>query len=171
MAALANGYSNGIHGHANGSRVVGTPRFSNIPQVVDISVGEGTQDEAVEVDLVDLLDDPTELCSLLENEGVQKSMWLTIALAYAKQKKVDHAIEIVQKAMVVLQRVKPDEKLSLLCCLCWLYLWKCREAPRVRPGMMSRGVGLDLVTDGTQRVSLHLKQRRKTSSSIPPPAH
>lgn len=136
MASLANGLTNGMNGHssANGTHVVGAPRFSDIPEAIDITVSEGATEEAVEVDLVELLDDPTELCTLLENENVQKTYWMTIALAYAKQRKVDHAIEIVQKGMGALRRDKPDEKLSLLCCLCWMYLWKCREAPRVRPG-------------------------------------
>ncbi|KAI0998543.1 Tetratricopeptide repeat protein 1 [Podosphaera aphanis] len=105
-------------------------RFSDIPSAIDIPVQGEDDDQAVEVDLEDLLDDPTELCTLLENEGAARTYWMTVALAYAKQKKVDHAIEMLIKGG---QAIKggPKEKLSLLTCLCWMYLWKSREAPRV----------------------------------------
>lgn len=88
----------------------------------------------MELDLQnELLDDTTELCTLLENEGVEKSHWVTIALAYAKQKKVDLAFDIITAALGALSRGKAEDRLSLLACQCWLYLWKCREAPRLRP--------------------------------------
>lgn len=109
-------------------------RFSDIPSAIDISVHGLDADDTVEVDLEDLLDDPTELCTLLENEGAAKSYWLMVALAYAKQRKADHAIEMLNKGLAVAAKAAPKEKLSMLTCLCWLYLWKSREAPRMTPG-------------------------------------
>jgi RNA polymerase-associated protein CTR9 len=110
-------------------------RFSDIPSAIDIPVQGDDDEQAVEVDLEDLLDDPTELCTLLENEKAARTYWMTVALAYAKQKKIDHAIEMLQKSLVAVPTgpAGPKEKLSLLSCLCWLYLWKSREAPRVAP--------------------------------------
>ncbi|KAF4629146.1 hypothetical protein G7Y89_g9002 [Cudoniella acicularis] len=136
MASASNGQANG---GANGYGAVVSPgnkmiskRFSDIPSAIDIPVqGEG-DDEAVEVDLEDLLDDPTELCTLLENEGAARTYWMTVSLAYAKQKKVDHAIEMLIKGGQAM-RGGPKERLSMLTCLCWMYLWKSREAPRVAP--------------------------------------
>ncbi|KAH6682016.1 RNA polymerase II transcription elongation factor-like protein [Halenospora varia] len=136
MASASNGQANG---GANGYGAVVSPghrmiskRFSDIPSAIDIPVqGEG-DDEAVEVDLEDLLDDPTELCTLLENEGAARTYWMTVSLAYAKQKKVDHAIEMLIKGGQAM-RGGAKERLSMLTCLCWMYLWKSREAPRVAP--------------------------------------
>lgn len=108
-------------------------RFSDIPSAIDIPVSGIETEEAVEVDLEELVDDPTELCTLLENEGAAKRYWLVIALAYAKQRKADHAIEILSKGLGSLSRGPPKEKLELLSLLAWLYLWKCREALRVVP--------------------------------------
>ncbi len=59
--------------------------FSDIPSAIDIPVQGDQEDEAVEIDLEDLLDDPTELCTLFENEHAAKTYWMTVALAYAKQ--------------------------------------------------------------------------------------
>ncbi|CAG8958833.1 hypothetical protein HYFRA_00011784 [Hymenoscyphus fraxineus] len=135
MAAVTNTQANG--GSSFGSALspghkMTSKRFSDIPSAIDIPVqGEG-DDEAVEVDLEDLLDDPTELCTLLENEGAARTYWMTVSLAYAKQKKVDHAIEMLLKGGQAM-RGGQKEKLSMLTCLCWMYLWKSREAPRVLP--------------------------------------
>lgn len=109
-----------------------TKRFSDIPSAIDIPVQGEDDDQAVEVDLEDLLDDPTELCTLLENEGAARTYWMTVSLAYAKQKKVDHAIEMLIKGGQAM-RGGQKEKLSMLSCLCWMYLWKSREAPRIPP--------------------------------------
>lgn len=136
-------YSNGT---ANGLSTIGPKdlpdmiasrsflRFSDVPSSLDIPVQGMDEDDqqAVEVDLEDLLDDPTELCTLLENERVSRSFWMTVSLAYAKQKKIDIAIEMLTKGLAVVTG-GPNEKLSMLTCLCWLYLWKSREAPRVAP--------------------------------------
>lgn len=131
----SNGVSNGLNGHHADDDGALPKRFAYIPQAIDIPVGGGDLDEAVEVDLVELIDDPTELCTLLENENVAKSYWMTISMAYAKQRKVDHAIEILTKGLGALPRDRSDDKLSILSCICWMYLWKCREAPRLKPGM------------------------------------
>lgn len=136
MAATQNGHSNGLNGHASPEPEFEPEqfvRFAHIPRAMDIPVSSGDIEEAVEVDLEDLMDDPTELCTLLENENVAKSYWMTIALAYAKQDKVDHAVDIVTKGLASLQRGgKPEDKLALMSCLCWLYLLQCRDAPRVK---------------------------------------
>lgn len=131
---LTNGHTNGINGHAFPPRNrPGRPRFDDIPDAIDIIVSTDGEEEAVEVNLKDLPDDPTELCTLLENENVDKQYWQTTALAYAKQGHVDHAIEMVTKGMGSLRRERPEDKLSMLSMLCWMWLYKCRHAPRVKP--------------------------------------
>ncbi|KAK4946254.1 protein required for normal CLN1 and CLN2 G1 cyclin expression [Elasticomyces elasticus] len=125
---------NGNGPSTNGTTVGITPtsRFSDIPAAIDIPVSGGLDaDEAVEVNLEDHLDDPTELCQLLENEKAAKNLWITIALAYAKQAQIDHAVEILGKGLGSLSRSGPKERLSLLTCVAWLNLLKSREAPRV----------------------------------------
>lgn len=132
MAPLVNGYTNGS-GPGVGNGLTNLTRFSDIPSAIDIPVSGGDTEEAVEVNLEDLLEDSTELCQLLENENAAKNYWIIIALAYAKQQQIDHAIEILQKGLVSLGRTGPKEKMSLLGCVCWLYLLKSRHAPRVAP--------------------------------------
>lgn len=108
-------------------------RFVNVPATIDIPV-EGQEDEAVEIDLTTLAnDDPAELCHLFEQEKAGRVIWMTVALAYAKQNHIDYAIEILIKGANSMQLNNPREKLSLVSCLCWMYLWKSREAPRVAP--------------------------------------
>lgn len=126
-----NGGTNGYAAVSSGNRVM-SKRFSDIPSAIDIPVQGEDDDQAVEVDLEILLDDPTELCTLLENEGAARTYWMTVSLAYAKQKKVDHAIEMLQKGQIAM-RGGQREKLSMLTCLCWMFLWKSRESPRVLP--------------------------------------
>ncbi|CAO1603836.1 protein required for normal CLN1 and CLN2 G1 cyclin expression [Xanthoria calcicola] len=133
MAPLLNGYPNGASRHLPNDPSIVALRFSDIPAQIDIPVTGLEAEEAVEVNLEELLDDPTELCTLLEQEGVGKHYWMVIALAYAKQAKVDHAIEILSKGLGTLNRGNPKEKLGPLSLTCWLYLWKSREAPRVLP--------------------------------------
>ena len=82
-------------------------RFSDIPSAIDIPVGGGRTDEAVELNLDELPEDPTELCDLLDAEEVAKGYWTTIALAYAKQRKMDLAEDIVNKGLSALSRSKP----------------------------------------------------------------
>ena len=130
MAPALNGFTNGASG-VSVNETSNLTRFSDIPSAIDIPVSGLDTEEAVEVNLEDLLDDSTELCQLLENEKAAKNYWIIIALAYAKQRQIDHAIEILNKGLASLGRSGPKEKLSLLGCVCWLYLLKSRQAPRV----------------------------------------
>ncbi|TAQ86934.1 hypothetical protein B7494_g4731 [Chlorociboria aeruginascens] len=135
MATATNDHVNGAaNGYGAGSQDerITSKRFSDIPSAIDIPVAGDDDDQAVEIDLEDLLDDPTELCTLLENENAARTHWMTVALAYAKQRKVDHAIEMLIKGGQAM-RGGQKEKLSMLSCLCWMFLWKSREAPRVAP--------------------------------------
>ncbi|KXJ97515.1 hypothetical protein Micbo1qcDRAFT_156419, partial [Microdochium bolleyi] len=82
--------SSSQNGRANGAGT-GHPvskRFSDIPPAIDVPVQGDQEDEAVEIDLESLMDDPTELCTLFENERAARTYWMTVAMAYAKQKKV-----------------------------------------------------------------------------------
>lgn len=130
MAAVTNGHANGINGHAHAATF---ERFSDIPAVIDIPVYGEDGDEAVNLDLTELLDETDELCDLLQIEHAARTYWVTIALAYAKQSKIDVAIDILQKGLQALAESKPEDRLTVLACLCWLYLRKCRQAPRVKP--------------------------------------
>lgn len=134
--ATQNGTTNGA---VNGAAASKSIRFSHVPSAIEVPVGD-QEDEAVEIDLEDLIDDPTELCTLFENERAAKPYWMTVALAYAKQGKVDHAIEMLQRGSGAIQAASASsggssqrDKVNMICCLCWLYLWKSREAPRVAP--------------------------------------
>ncbi|KAG7112135.1 Tetratricopeptide repeat protein 1 like [Verticillium longisporum] len=130
MSTQRNGTSNG----ANGAYATPTSkRFSDIPSAIDVPVHGEAEDEAVEIDLEALFDDPTEVCTLLENERAARTYWMTVALAYAKQKNIDHAIEMLVRGGNSMRDNTPREKLSLIGCLCWMYLWKVREAPRLPP--------------------------------------
>ncbi|GKT53910.1 RNA polymerase II transcription elongation factor [Colletotrichum tofieldiae] len=130
MSALRNGAMNGTNGAASAPV---SKRFSDIPAAIDVPVQGEAEDEAVEIDLLELFDDPTELCTLFENERAARTYWMTVALAYAKQKKIDHAIEMLVRGGNAMRDNNPREKLSMIGCLCWMYLWKSREAPRVPP--------------------------------------
>ncbi|KAG7290953.1 hypothetical protein NEMBOFW57_000959 [Staphylotrichum longicolle] len=134
MASTLSSQANGSDGPANGTnglatRVPKSKRFSDIPATIDIPMQD---DVEVEIDLQVLPDDPTELCSVFENEQSPRIYWMTVALAYAKQNKIDFAIEMLTRGANVLQ-ANQREKLSIITCICWLYLWKSREAPRVAP--------------------------------------
>ena len=58
-------------------------------------------------------------------------------MAYAKRKRIETAIDVLRQATEVFNRARGEDRLSILNGLCWLYLLKCREAPRVRPRMSS----------------------------------
>lgn len=162
MSAIRNGHPNGgAHGEIPITSV--TMRFSDIPDTIEVPV-QDQEDEAVDLDLVNLIDDPTELCTLLENERAACTYWMTVSLAYAKKGNVDHAIEMLTRGCSVIpakvpksqdeiakereelaKRKEKDKKdepqvdtmkpnnewLNMINCLCWMYLWKSREAPRV----------------------------------------
>ncbi|PSS03834.1 hypothetical protein BD289DRAFT_400443 [Coniella lustricola] len=121
--------SNGVNGASNGAYT--SKRFSDVPPVLDIPVKD-QDDEAVEIDLTNLMDDPSDLCDLFEAERAARTYWMIVSLAYAKQNKVDYAIETLIRGNA-LQGINQREKLSIVSCLCWMYLWKSREAPRVAP--------------------------------------
>ena len=133
MAPYLNGYGNGGNRHLPTEPATTDVRFSDIPSALDIQVSGGDAEEAVEISLEDLLDDPTELCTLLENENAEKRVWMIIALAYARQGKIDLAIDILHKGLNSLSRGSPKEKLAPLSLLCWMFLGKSRQAPRVLP--------------------------------------
>ncbi|PGH23191.1 hypothetical protein AJ80_02721 [Polytolypa hystricis UAMH7299] len=133
MALLENGYTNG---GTNGvafptDTALANVRFSDIPSAIDIPAS--TFDSEVEISLEELPDDPTELCTLLDNEKAAKNFWVIIALAYAKQNQIDHAIEILNRGLASLDQGVIKEKLGLLGWICWLYLLKARQAPRIAP--------------------------------------
>ena len=128
----ANG-ANGLNGHGG---AFPPPRFSKVPESITVAVAEAEGPIDVEIALDDdIQDDPTELCTLLENEHSTKTTWVTVAIAYAKHKKLDVAIEVLTKSNAVFARGRAEERLSILNGLCWLYLLKCREAPRMLIGM------------------------------------
>ena len=127
MASQTNG-TNGATAATPVSR-----RFSDIPPAIEVPINE--LDEVVEIDLVELQDDPTELCSLFEDERAARTYWMIVALAYAKQKRIDQAIEILIRGGNAMQNNQRD-RLSMVGCLCWMYLWKSRDAPRVIPGVL-----------------------------------
>lgn len=132
MASIQNGYANGVNGDSFVSaNSLGNLRFSDIPSAIDIPAS--TLDSEVEVSLEGLPDDPTELCTLLENEKAAKNFWVIIALAYAKQKQIDHAIDILNKGLASVAHGATKEKLGLLAWVCWLLMLKSRQAPRVAP--------------------------------------
>lgn len=135
MSSSQNGIANGVNGDVPSGPV--STRFSDIPSAIDIPIPSGEADEAVEINLEDLVDEPADLCTLLENESAAKTYWMTVALAYAKQHKVDHAIEMLQRggsgADIQRNNANPRDRVSMVCCLCWMYLWKSREAPRLAP--------------------------------------
>jgi RNA polymerase-associated protein CTR9 len=134
MATAVNGHS------SNGLSQFRRPRFAEIPASIDIPVSAGDDDEddetaVVEVDPDALPDDPTELCTLLENENSPRRFWMHIALAYAKHDKVDIAIEILSKGLQArASAADRNEKLPMLNCLTWLFLQRSREAGKSAAG-------------------------------------
>lgn len=102
-------------------------RWYNAPIAVDIPVDDGG--EVVEVNLQDL-EDPTELCQLLEGEKAQRKYWVTVALAHAKKAQYDYALEVLQQAQNIFARSGPKDRLAILGCMSWIYLLKSRGAPR-----------------------------------------
>lgn len=162
MAALENGHANGLNGLNEDSPA--NARFSDIPSAIDIPAS--TFDSEVEVSLEELPDDPTELCTLLENEKAAKNFWVIIALAYAKQKQFDHAIEILQKGLASVAHGATKEKLVLLGWVCWLLMLKSRQAPRVAP----EGAGSDVRTKDyyLQLATSTLNEASRLNPSHPP---
>ncbi|KAL9105554.1 MAG: hypothetical protein Q9227_009298 [Pyrenula ochraceoflavens] len=171
MAPYTNGYTNGtVAENQETTRTVPeSMRFTDIPPQIDIPVSGPDAGEAVEVDLQDLLDDTNELCQLLENEKAPRNLWITIALAYAKQGQIDHAIDILDKGLLSVARTGPKEKLSLLNCICWLRLLKSRQAPRQLPKQNeSTGAELKTKDDFLRETTIALNEALKINPSFPP---
>lgn len=142
MATATETHTNGVNGHDTYDALY--PRFGNVPAAIDIPVRGEDGDEAVSLDLTQLQDETDELCDLLENENAARNYWITIALAYAKQRKLNVAIDIIQRGLKASARGSSEDRLRILCCLCWLFLAKCRRAPRVKPTQpQSNGAGED----------------------------
>lgn len=158
--ATVQDYPNGANG-ANGINGLATsfppPRFSAVPPLLSIPVltdtGE-TYDIEVSLQEDGMPDDPFELCEMLETERASRDNWLNVAVAYAKHKKVDLAIETLTKSSAVFGNSRSEDRLGIYNALCWLYLLKCREAPRVKPGksISLRAVSLQLLTELDDRV-------------------
>lgn len=130
MAAV---YANGVNGA--GKRFPPT-RYSDVPGAITISVADdegGQLDVEIPLD-EDIQDDPTELCAILENEKSLTSTWVKVAVAYAKHKKIDVAIDVLSQAQEVFGSARTEDRLSILSGLCWLYMLKGREAPRIKQG-------------------------------------
>src|ERR1700761_3608178 len=115
MATIHNSKSNGVNGHAGAGLPNHFQRFSDIPETVFVTVPEAEGNIDVEVSLgEDIQDDPTELCILLENEATAKGVWMTVALGYAKQRRIDVAVEVLSRALAALSSGRADDRLSLL---------------------------------------------------------
>ena len=70
-SSLRNGHVNGgANGHA--TTAPKSIRFSDVPPSIDVPV-QDQEDEAVEIGLENLVDDPTDLCDLFENQTVNCS--------------------------------------------------------------------------------------------------
>ncbi|EEP79310.1 conserved hypothetical protein [Uncinocarpus reesii 1704] len=133
MASVRNGYVNGTTVAVENAidAFSAKPRFSDIPSAIDIPAS--SFDTEVEISLEELPEDPTELCTLLDNEQASKNFWVIIALAYAKHNQLDLSIEILNRGIASLPHGASNEKLGLLSWICWIYLLKSRQAPRVAP--------------------------------------
>ncbi|WEW56489.1 protein required for normal CLN1 and CLN2 G1 cyclin expression [Emydomyces testavorans] len=133
MASVQNGYVNGTTAAMDFQPETSLMnlRFSDIPSAIDIPAS--SFDTEVEISLEELPEDPTELCTLLDNEQATKNFWVIIALAYAKHNQLDLAIEILNRGIASLPQSALKEKLGLLGWICWLYLLQSRKAPRVAP--------------------------------------
>ncbi|KAF2273195.1 tetratricopeptide repeat protein 1, partial [Westerdykella ornata] len=134
--------ANGLNGLDGGDHVFPPARFSKVPPTLPIAVQdeEGAFEVDIPLEIEHLADDPSETCTMLENEQKPPSIWMTVAMAYAKHRKVDLAIEVLNRTVTFFARGRSEDRLSILNCLCWLYLLKCREAPRVRPDGAADGV-------------------------------
>lgn len=111
-----------------------------VPRSIDIPVSEpeeeGDEQAFVEVGLGELPDDPTELCTLLDNEDCSRTFWILISMAYSREGKTDLAIEIINRGLHSNQIEKGQEKEKLVFwgTLSWLYLQKTRESMRKPQG-------------------------------------
>lgn len=77
----------------------------------------------------DIIEDPEEICVLLENERCDKAFWLAIGLAYASKGLTNEAIEVVTRALRSPAMKESGDRLPLYNCLVWLFLKQYRKAP------------------------------------------
>ncbi|KAF2012715.1 TPR-like protein [Aaosphaeria arxii CBS 175.79] len=166
--AAAYDHANGTNG-VNGTESFPPGRYSKVPPTIVVTVtdAEGPVDIEISLD-EDIQEDPTELCTLLENEHSTKDTWLTVAIAYAKHKKADVAIEVLSSGINVFARGSPQERLSILNCLCWLYLLKCRQAPRVLPDGKTDSDEIKTKDFYIQAATSVLNDASRISPSYPP---
>ncbi|KAH8633080.1 Tetratricopeptide repeat protein 1 [Alternaria alternata] len=161
MAAV---YANGANGVNGAGSMFPPPRYSDVPSSITISVAddEGGQLD-VEIPLDEQIqDDPTELCDILEAEKSATPTWVQVAVAYAKRKRIETAIDVLKQATQVFNRARGEDRVSILNGLCWLYLLKCREAPRVRPRKPSYHVHASLQGPATAAGSTVSPERMET---------
>lgn len=113
-------------------------RFTHVKPSIEVPIISRGTDEVVELDLEDLSEtDPGPLCILLDDEHAPGSQWMTVAMAYAKCENSDAAIEVINKGIASLRKDSSTEQLHLYNCLCWLYMLKSRQVPRVNIGKRS----------------------------------
>ncbi|ODQ54576.1 TPR-like protein [Saitoella complicata NRRL Y-17804] len=96
------------------------------PRTFDIPMRSG---DALEMDCSALVEDPTEVCEILESEDCRASLWAKLAYEYNLQGMTDQAIEILERGSKAPALQKQDEKLPLKGFLAALYLRKARTAP------------------------------------------
>lgn len=116
-----------------------TRRFSHVPPAIDIPMQEAQEDEEdafVEVNLQELPDDPTELCTLLDNENCSRDFWILISLAYSRDGNTDLAIELLNRGLNsrAIDSGNDQQKMAFWGALSWLYLQKSRESIRKPQG-------------------------------------
>lgn len=141
MAAVHSSHPNGVNGVNGAAPSFLPPRFSAVPSMLLVPIPDPDSGAMMDIESSledDIADDPTEICTLLENEKQDKKTWMDVATAYAKHNKVDLAIEVLSQANQAFARGRSDDRLSILNGLCWLYLLKMRSAPRVKPGKENR---------------------------------
>lgn len=93
------------------------------PGSIDIPLK--ASEEVVSIDLQnDLPEDPGDLRTLLVEENSDKEHWLTIAIAYCNQGKLDECISLIQMALDVFQGPQSS---SLHTFLTWAYLKLAKE--------------------------------------------
>lgn len=135
MAAVSS-HANGVNGVNGAATSFPPPRFSAVPSMLLVPIPDPDSGAIMDIESSledDIADDPTEICTLLENEKQDKKTWMDVATAYAKHNKVDLAIEVLSQANHAFARGRSEDRLSILNGLCWLYLLKMRSAPRVKP--------------------------------------
>ncbi|CCK72626.1 Ctr9p KNAG_0K02630 [Huiozyma naganishii CBS 8797] len=105
---------------AGNTAVSATNEYPSVawPTVLDIPLK--ASEELVSIDLeTDLPDDPADLRTLLVEESSDKEHWLTIAIAYCNQGKIQDGIALIRMALEVFHGA---ERASLHTLLSWAHL-------------------------------------------------